>query len=333
MTGNTATTPANPKPMSLTRRRFLAASAAASLSTAAARRPNVVLFMTDDHGAWATGAYGCPSIHTPRIDAPRQNRRPLHQRLRRHPRLLAQPHDLHDRLPPVAPSRPGLAAARGHLRSDQPRAGSRVFAPTPRSSPPTATPSACAASGTWASDEVAQARLQLLGHRSRRRRDLPQPRVRRQRRPPQNRRIQNRHPDRLRARLPRPRTTRAPSTCTSPSTHRTRPTTSSPTPTAPCTRNPISLFSRPPEAPLAESQPREQPRQARFQARLLRPRLRRGPQRRPRPRQARPARRPRQHPRHLHRRPGLELPVITASGARAMAPSPTTCTRSRSASR
>ncbi len=24
--------------------------------------------MTDDHGAWATGAYGCPSIHTPHID-------------------------------------------------------------------------------------------------------------------------------------------------------------------------------------------------------------------------------------------------------------------------
>jgi choline-sulfatase len=55
--------------MSVTRRRFLAASAAASLSTAAARRPNVVLFMTDDHGAWATGAYGCPGIHTPHIDA------------------------------------------------------------------------------------------------------------------------------------------------------------------------------------------------------------------------------------------------------------------------
>ena len=33
------------------------------------RRPNVIVFMTDDHGAWATGAYGCADIHTPNIDA------------------------------------------------------------------------------------------------------------------------------------------------------------------------------------------------------------------------------------------------------------------------
>ena len=33
-----------------------------------ARRPNVVMFMTDDHGAWATGAYGCAEMHTPNID-------------------------------------------------------------------------------------------------------------------------------------------------------------------------------------------------------------------------------------------------------------------------
>ena len=33
------------------------------------RRPNVIVFMTDDHGAWATGAYGCGEIHTPNIDA------------------------------------------------------------------------------------------------------------------------------------------------------------------------------------------------------------------------------------------------------------------------
>lgn len=32
------------------------------------RRPNVILFMTDDHGSWATGAYGCPEIQTPHID-------------------------------------------------------------------------------------------------------------------------------------------------------------------------------------------------------------------------------------------------------------------------
>ena len=33
------------------------------------RRPNVIVFMTDDHGAWATGAYGCGEMHTPNIDA------------------------------------------------------------------------------------------------------------------------------------------------------------------------------------------------------------------------------------------------------------------------
>ena len=40
----------------------------AGLAQGAARRPNVVMFMTDDHGAWATGAYGCPDIRTPNID-------------------------------------------------------------------------------------------------------------------------------------------------------------------------------------------------------------------------------------------------------------------------
>ncbi|MEZ5403959.1 MAG: sulfatase-like hydrolase/transferase [Bryobacteraceae bacterium] len=54
------------------RRTFLASSAGPFVQTAskaAARRPNVVMFMTDDHGAWATGAYGCPEIKTPHIDA------------------------------------------------------------------------------------------------------------------------------------------------------------------------------------------------------------------------------------------------------------------------
>lgn len=57
--------------MSLARRTFLAAAASAPFihtARAARRRPNVVVFMTDDHGAWATGAYGCSSIHTPHID-------------------------------------------------------------------------------------------------------------------------------------------------------------------------------------------------------------------------------------------------------------------------
>ncbi|MFN3326723.1 MAG: sulfatase [Bryobacteraceae bacterium] len=56
--------------MSLTRRSLLAAAPAVFTKARAAanRRPNVVFFMTDDHGAWATGAYGCKEIHTPNID-------------------------------------------------------------------------------------------------------------------------------------------------------------------------------------------------------------------------------------------------------------------------
>ena len=56
--------------MPLSRRVFLGGAAAPFIHTAraAARRPNVVMFLTDDHGAWATGAYGCGTIHTPRID-------------------------------------------------------------------------------------------------------------------------------------------------------------------------------------------------------------------------------------------------------------------------
>ena len=32
-------------------------------------RPNILLFLTDDHGAWATGAYGNSEVQTPTIDA------------------------------------------------------------------------------------------------------------------------------------------------------------------------------------------------------------------------------------------------------------------------
>jgi choline-sulfatase len=48
----------------ITRRLFLA-----SLAAAPPRRPNVVVFMTDDHGAWATGTYGCGEMVTPNVDA------------------------------------------------------------------------------------------------------------------------------------------------------------------------------------------------------------------------------------------------------------------------
>jgi arylsulfatase A-like enzyme len=53
--------------MTSSRRELLLSSV--SLTAAPARRPpNVVMFMTDDHGAWANGCYGCPEIHTPNID-------------------------------------------------------------------------------------------------------------------------------------------------------------------------------------------------------------------------------------------------------------------------
>ncbi len=53
----------------MTRRSFLAAAPFVHTSgRAAAARTNVVMFMTDDHGAWATGTYGCGEMHTPNID-------------------------------------------------------------------------------------------------------------------------------------------------------------------------------------------------------------------------------------------------------------------------
>ena len=53
------------------RRTFLASAAAGAAGGAAAtkKRPNVVMFMTDDHGAWTLGSYGCRQMHTPNIDA------------------------------------------------------------------------------------------------------------------------------------------------------------------------------------------------------------------------------------------------------------------------
>ncbi len=53
------------------RRTFLSAAAAPLLQTSrktGSPPANVIMFMTDDHGAWATGAYGCPEMHTPHLD-------------------------------------------------------------------------------------------------------------------------------------------------------------------------------------------------------------------------------------------------------------------------
>ncbi len=58
--------------MIISRRQLLAGSSAAPFlhvrGRGAAKRTNVVMFMTDDHGAWAMGAYGCGQIRTPNLD-------------------------------------------------------------------------------------------------------------------------------------------------------------------------------------------------------------------------------------------------------------------------
>ncbi|MBI3209059.1 MAG: sulfatase-like hydrolase/transferase [Candidatus Solibacter usitatus] len=54
------------------RRAFLGTLAAPLLQTprnaAPPSKTNVVMIMTDDHGAWALGAYGCEEMHTPNLD-------------------------------------------------------------------------------------------------------------------------------------------------------------------------------------------------------------------------------------------------------------------------
>ncbi len=52
----------------LTRRSFLGSALASAAARSATRPANVVMFMTDDHGAWANGVYGCSEIRTPNVD-------------------------------------------------------------------------------------------------------------------------------------------------------------------------------------------------------------------------------------------------------------------------
>jgi len=54
----------------MNRRDFLSAAAAPFVQTSRSRasRPNVVMFMTDDHGAWTLGSYGCQEAQTPNLD-------------------------------------------------------------------------------------------------------------------------------------------------------------------------------------------------------------------------------------------------------------------------
>jgi choline-sulfatase len=56
--------------MPISRRRLLAGVAGSpflQLGRGAATRPNVVFFLTDDHGPWAVGPWGCPEMHTPNL--------------------------------------------------------------------------------------------------------------------------------------------------------------------------------------------------------------------------------------------------------------------------
>ncbi len=56
--------------MPLSRRSLLSSLPAVLVrGSAATRKTNVVMFMTDDHGAWTLGSYGCREMHTPNVDA------------------------------------------------------------------------------------------------------------------------------------------------------------------------------------------------------------------------------------------------------------------------
>lgn len=48
-------------------RRAILAAPFLNLKAAAQKRPNVIMFMTDDHGAWASSPYGCAQMHTPNL--------------------------------------------------------------------------------------------------------------------------------------------------------------------------------------------------------------------------------------------------------------------------
>src|SRR4051794_1563466 len=54
--------------MGVTRRSLLVAPFLRLPARAANGRSNVVAIMTDDHGAWAMGAYGCRDMRTPYLD-------------------------------------------------------------------------------------------------------------------------------------------------------------------------------------------------------------------------------------------------------------------------
>ena len=89
--------------MAVTRRKFVNLSGAYALSHSylqaqvGQRYPNVVLIMADDHGAWASGAYGCTDIHTPNIDVLAQTGTKFTRSLVCTPVCSPSRHDLSDR--------------------------------------------------------------------------------------------------------------------------------------------------------------------------------------------------------------------------------------------
>ena len=51
----------------MNRRQWLAGALGTRFLSAAAQKTNVVFFMTDDHGFWASSPYGCADLHTPNL--------------------------------------------------------------------------------------------------------------------------------------------------------------------------------------------------------------------------------------------------------------------------
>ena len=72
------------------RRTFLMTAIGATALSAQPKRPrpNVVFFMTDDHGAWATSVYGCGDMRTPNIERLSRGACASTMRSRPHPSAL-----------------------------------------------------------------------------------------------------------------------------------------------------------------------------------------------------------------------------------------------------
>ena len=104
--------------MGVSRRSLIAAPFLWLPSRSAGRRTNVVVFMTDDHGAWAMGAYGCHGYAHPRTGQLAAEGARFTRAYACTPALFAQPHELSHRPDSLATRRPGLTAGRGQLGAE-----------------------------------------------------------------------------------------------------------------------------------------------------------------------------------------------------------------------